>query len=235
MDDLKGGKTGEVALTILVWGGIWGIFEATAGYLLHLLPFSVGWLVWYPVASFFMFNVYQRTKRASAVIMIGLLSAGIKLFNLFLPVRIDKVINPAVSIVFEALTLAAVIFMAGRFFANRKGSPVDKALTVLSMNTGWRLLYILYLMFLVPDWMVEVSVISTKQAFLTFFLMNNFFSSFVLFAGYLAMGHIMAPIKAAEERLILLLSPFPRRRAAVVKGGAGALLLSVSIALELIL
>jgi len=83
-------------LNIIVWGSLWGIFEATVGYLLHLVPFNYGYLVWYPVACFFMANIYRKTSRVSSLFYIGLLSAAIKLINLLFPVRIDKVINPAV-------------------------------------------------------------------------------------------------------------------------------------------
>jgi hypothetical protein len=82
----------SMLFTIFTWGGLWGIFEATVGYLLHLLPFSIGWLIWYPVACFFMFQVYRKTQRTEAIVLVGLLSASIKLLNLFLPGRIDRVL-----------------------------------------------------------------------------------------------------------------------------------------------
>jgi hypothetical protein len=46
----------KLMLAVLFYGGIWGVFEATVGYLLHLLPFSIGWLVWYPIACFLCYR-----------------------------------------------------------------------------------------------------------------------------------------------------------------------------------
>ena len=224
----------SVWLSVIVWGSLWGIFEATVGYLLHLLPFSVGWLVWYPVACFFMANVYRRTGKVSSLLQVGFLAAGIKLLNLFLPGRIDKVINPAVSIVFEALSMAAVLYAVRRKFG-QKGVVWGNALSALAMNTGWRLLYVLYLAFLVPDWMREVSVIRSWEAFLPFFLLHNLATSLILFIGSLLAGPVSAKITAAEQRIaapFALLSP---RAAVVVKAASAALLLCANIALTMLL
>ncbi len=190
-------------ITIITWGGLWGVFELTAGYLLHLLPFSVGWLVWYPLACFFMMNVYRRTKRIEAVLLVGLLSAGIKMLNLFLPVRVDRVINPAISIVFEAVTLAAVIYIMKGFSDKKKRAFRTKLLAVLCMNTGWRVLYMVYVLFFVPDWMREISVVSSIGAFNTFFLAHNLLTSVVLLIGAVSIEYIFKPIRALENKLSL--------------------------------
>lgn len=220
---------------ILVWGGLWGIFEATVGYLLHLLPISIGWLVWYPVACFFMLNVYRKTRRAETVFLVGLLSACIKLLNLFLPGRIDRVLNPAMSIVFEALTLTAVVVVYKHFLAERKGKLVEKALAILCMNTGWRILYALYLLLLVPDWIREVSVISSTDALVTFFLTHNLFTSLVLFGGSIILKYILKPIKTLENKLSISLSYFPHGAATGIKLAGTAFLFGGGIVLGLLL
>ena len=225
----------SILLTILTWGSLWGIFEATVGYLLHLLPFSIGWLVWYPTACFFMLNVYRKTQRRSSVILVGLLSASIKMLNLFLPGRIDRVLNPSVSIVFEALSMAAVVWVISHFLANRGKGVSTKALAALCMNTGWRGLYILYILFLVPDWMREISVISSPQAFFTFFLIHNLSTSLVLFMGAIFSKYILAPINVMEQKLALLFSAFSYGRAVGIKFIVVVCLLGSGIALELLL
>jgi hypothetical protein len=221
-------------LPIFIWGGIWGIFEVTVGYLLHLLPFKVGWLVWYPVASFFMLNVYRRTRKVSSILYIGFLSASIKLLNLFLPGRIDRVINPAVSIILEALSMAAVIF-AVHALKQRKHSVWVKAVAALCMNTGWRLLYVFYVAFLVPGWMREISVIRSADAFVTFFVVHNLFTSLVLFLGALIMKQLFAPIGAVERKITGQIAALPPKTAAFLKVASAAILIFGSISLELIL
>lgn len=221
--------------TIMIWGGMWGIFEATVGYLLHLLPFSVGWIVWYPVACFFMLNVYRKTHRADAVLMVGFLSACIKIANLFLPVRIDMVINPAVSIVFEAIALSATIYIVKRFFSDKEQTFLSKGIAIIAMNTGWRMLYALYLLLLVPDWMREISVISSAKSFITFFVVHNISTCMVLLFGSLVIDHIIKPIREFEEKISDFLSAFPQRTVAGVKITLAVCLICVSIALQILL
>jgi branched-subunit amino acid transport protein len=220
---------------ILAWGGLWGIFEATVGYLLHLLPISLGWLLWYPVACFFMMNVYRHTRRIEAVVMVGLLSALIKLLNLFLPGRIDRVLNPAVSIVLEAITLAAVLWVYDHASTKWENPLLIKGIAVLTMNTGWRILYALYLLLLVPGWMREISIICSTQALITFFVAHNLSSCLILLGGWTLSKPILRPIKALEHKLSTALSAFSHQAAAGVKLAGAALLIGCSIALELLL
>lgn len=219
-------------ITVLTVGSLWGIFEATAGYLLHLLPFNIGWLVWYPVASFFMYSVYQRTGKSTDILLIGMLSAGIKLMNLMLPVRIDRVLNPAVSILFEALSLCAIICVMNKF---KKNSIPLKAAAVLMTNTLWRLLYILYILLLVPDWMREIPVISSREAFLEFFVIQNLITSLIILIGLLLYKHLLKPIRLIERRIAELFTRIPARKKRAAEITAAVLLMIVYISLQLLL
>lgn len=196
---MKNETTKSTAYTIFVWGALWGIFEATVGYLLHLLPFSIGWLIWYPVACFFMANVYRVTRKTSSIVLVGFLCASIKLLNLLLPGRIDKVINPALSIVFEALAMAAVLFVFHARQTQKPQSLLHTAAMFFFMNTGWRLLFSLYLLFLVPDWMREVSVVASAEKFIPFFVLYNIGTTALLTAGYRCKKLLLRPILFAEN------------------------------------
>ncbi len=176
-------------LTIVTWGAIWGIFEATVGYALHAVSFGYSWLVWYPAVCFFMMSVYHRTKSVSSIVLVGVICSAVKLLNLFLPGRIDKVINPAVSILFEALTMAGALYIATRFTQVDWRSLPYRALTVLCMNTAWRLLFAVYLLLLVPDWIREISVISSTQKLMPFFITQNIITSIVIFIGMQLQSH----------------------------------------------
>lgn len=222
----------KIMIQIVLWGCAWGIFESTLGYALHAVSFGYGWTVWYPVACFFMANVYRRTRNVSAVFYTGIFCASVKLLNLFLPGSIDRVINPAVSIVFEAMCIAAVILVFKRLSDRTRKSPLSKALAVLCMNTGWRLLYMLYLLLLVPDWMREVSVIVSTDKFIVFFITQNVLTSLIVFIGFLFSDYIFKPLKSLESGISRLSSP---------RGTTGAVwiftavLLAADIALELLL
>lgn len=225
-------------LPVLIWGGLWGICESTIGYFLHLMRFSVGWLVWYPVACFFMLKVYRQTRPVQSILLIGFLSASIKLFNLFLPGSIDRVLNPAVSIAFEAASMAAVLFILRHFSAKRNPTPLLRIGAILCMNTGWRLLYAIYLLLLVPGWMREISVISSPSALCTFFLFHNLSTSLILWAGSIFIKSIFRLIEAAEQRMALFLSSFSAGSAKTAEGikiAGAVILLGGSAALELLL
>jgi len=164
--------------SILFWGVIWGAFEATAGFLLHLLPFSIGAYVWFPAAYFFLDRAYRKTGRRSAVVYTGMLAAGLKLLNLFSQVRTDYVINPAASIVLEALAMAFALSLAWR----PRRAIAAICFEVFAVNTLWRLLYIAYIGTLAPAAFREVSVAASAPAVFTFMVQENIVSSFVCVA-----------------------------------------------------
>ena len=226
----------SVVINIVFGGAIWGIFEATVGYLMHLVSFGYSWLIWYPVACFFMTNVYRKTGRISAVFFVGLLCAAIKMLNLILPGRIDKIINPAISIVFEALALATVVFAADRLLGDKYKNPFTKALIALSMNTGWRLFYSLYLLFLVPGWIRDVSVVSSAAKFIPFFITQNLITTALIFIGYQFISYILKPLDIIERRLSNWRhDTMPNRAKPILQSSLAAILLCANIALQFML
>lgn len=220
---------------ILLWGALWGIFEATAGYLLHLISFGMGWLVWYPVACFFMANVYRATNKISSILWMGLLCSSIKLLNLMLPGRIDKVVNPSVSIVLEAAAMAAAICVFQQMKTGESKSLLQKAAMVLFMNTGWRLLYLLYLLFIVPDWMREISVVAVTGKCVNYFVVQNLMTGVFITAGYHFKGFLLRPVLWAEQRLCVSARRIPLRLRLAAGSGAVCALLGADIALQFFL
>lgn len=92
------------------YGGLWGLAEATLGYLLHFLPTGVAGMIMFPVAFYLMFNLYKTSGVQSAVLMAGCIAAGIKLTGLAIPLQTPmSVINPAVSILLESLVIFAFV------------------------------------------------------------------------------------------------------------------------------
>lgn len=158
----------KLMLAVLFYGGIWGVFEATVGYLLHLLPFSIGWLVWYPIACFFMLQVYIKTKQVKSILLIGLLSCAIKLTNLMLPVRIDRVLNPAVSILFEAITMAAVVFCGGK--SGRTFQTINSRSSFIRSLYEQRLAFPVYVVFAVFGTELDARHLRHKQSFVMAYL-----------------------------------------------------------------
>jgi hypothetical protein len=219
-------------LIIVAFGSAWGIFEAVIGYFLHILAFNFGWLIWYPVSCFFMACVYRKTHKVSSVLLVGVLCSSIKLLNLFLPGRVDKVINPAMSIVFEAMAMAITIYVLKQYYHKDQKTSLIKALASIGMNTAWRLLFILYLIILVPNWMRELSVISSADKFIPFFVIQNLITSIVLFFGYLFQNVIFWPFEALEHKIISIQMKIPNRQVSATKTAAVMVLLCLNIFLQ---
>ena len=206
MEDNKK-RLGEIAVAVCMTGAIWGIFEATVGYLLHLLPIRIGFLVWYPVAAFFLMTAYRTTGRKPAVLGVAVLAAAIKLLNLMLPGRIDRVINPAVSILLEGLAVFAAIYAFERLKWTK--NTAGMLLVSIGMNMMWRVLYLGYLAFLVPDWMREVSVLKSGGDLLRFLVVDQFCSSLIVFGGML-LGRWLQQRGTEPPRIYQRLNGFTR-------------------------
>jgi hypothetical protein len=98
------GRSGAV----LFWGSLWGIWEATAGHVFHLIhvPGLPGFVM-FPVAFYFMSRAFVRSGRYDSIFLTALVAAGIKLFDFFIPGQnIQAVVNPARAILLESLAVA---------------------------------------------------------------------------------------------------------------------------------
>ena len=101
----------------LFWGSLWGIWEATAGQLVHLvrIPGLPGFIM-FPAAFFFMSRAFARSGRAESIFLAACVAAGIKLFDLFIPGElVQAVVNPAQAILLESLAVTGFYSFFGRF------------------------------------------------------------------------------------------------------------------------
>lgn len=152
---------------VLMYGALWGICESTIGYVIHLFPIHLSTFVMLPLATFFMYQIYKKTGKYSSVIYISLISAFVKLINLFTPISIDKVINPIISICLEGVAFIVILHA----FENSKLKEKILLKTIM-FNTFWRAMYILYLL-LVPAWMFEKSALASFSGLLDFLVVSN--------------------------------------------------------------
>lgn len=128
-------------ITMIFFGSIWGIIEATIGYVLHLNilpPFLAGSLL-FPFAMLLLSKAYQVTQSRLSILGIGLIAALIKGVNLFLPyTNVFKIINPMIMIVMESLLVFVVIQ------AFQKASWPKRLGYIVFASIGWRLVMVLY-------------------------------------------------------------------------------------------
>lgn len=127
-------------ITVLLYAALWGLAEASLGYVLHFLPCGFAGLIMFPVGFYFMYNAYKFSGHRSAVLVVGAIAALIKTVDLILPLTsLVSVLNPVSSILIESL----LVFGALRLFEGKMTVPA-----VFLVSTGWILLFILTQRFL---------------------------------------------------------------------------------------
>jgi uncharacterized membrane protein len=148
MEPRKSFEPSEALRAALFFGGLWGIAEATLGYLLHLLPMvapfpSIAGALLFPVGFCFMSAAFLTTGRASSILLSAAVAAAVKLASLILPmVTFPFVRNPALAILLEGLTTFVVVGLLG---LRRDRLLVPK---VLGLSVTWRALYLAVLVLL---------------------------------------------------------------------------------------
>lgn len=152
-------------------GLLWGAAEATVGTLLHLIPIPLGPYLWFPMAYGFLRWVYASARSTQALLVAGAVAALTKLTGLPAAPRLDIVINPALSILLESLSMALVAGLAKR-------RPIASWPSVAIVNGLWRLGYLVCMLAL-PIWIKALSPLSGWQAALTFLLLEGFITTAV--------------------------------------------------------
>ncbi len=161
---------------IIFWGALWGLTEATLGYVLHSFSLGVGWVVWFPLAFYFTSSVYSRTDRLSSVIFTSFVAAAIKLVDFIMPTSPDRIINPAVSIILEGFAVCILLgLVSGKRDAYRPGY-----FGVLSASMGWRVLYLAYIL-LMPASYTVISPLRSAATLLSFLLVEGIANSLMIF------------------------------------------------------
>ena len=148
----KGKRTLKILFSVLLFGGLWGILEATLGSLLHM-PFVPGTMflasttIMVPIAYFLMGACYKRTETFRSVFYMGVLAAAIKsLACLIFHMSFNPVYHILLESLFMGLALLAirpkkVISFAGLgtvILANTSYQAVGTFLRVNVMTTTRR-------------------------------------------------------------------------------------------------
>lgn len=134
----------NVVLTVVFFGAIWGLLEATIGYILHWLPSMVSGLVMFPIGAALMYAAYRNSDKKSVIIYVGLIAVAIKAINLLMPLPPAgpmKVINPMISIVIQALVVFGLSFLYERKTKDVKSTIVQVGVIALAI-VSWRGLFL---------------------------------------------------------------------------------------------
>lgn len=150
----------NIVFSVLLFGGLWGIVEATLGSFLHMpfihhTMFLSSTTILVPIAYFFMGGCYKKTGRFRAVFYMGALAVSIKAlscaifgmsFNPCFYILMEAtamgvallVIRPKKVISFEGLgtlILANTLYLAGSTFLRVNPSSVTVAQFMENIET----------------------------------------------------------------------------------------------------
>jgi len=131
-------KQQSILISVIFFGSIWGIMEATLGYALHFLPVLISGSIMFPIAATIMVMTFHQTKSRSAMIYVALIAASIKSVNFFMPGLLPiKTYNPMISIMLQSLVVYAVLPMV------EKKSFAVQMLGLGIVSLSWRALFIM--------------------------------------------------------------------------------------------
>jgi hypothetical protein len=112
----------RLAIGILVFGSIWGCLEATLGGFLNLIIFPNKGAIMCGIGMAIMGAALAVYRKPAMLPGIGIIAASFKWLNawlLFVPPSAIQIINPAMSIVLEALAFSlVVVFVMNRMEKN---------------------------------------------------------------------------------------------------------------------
>ena len=175
----------QLIIEIIFFGAIWGILEATLGYVLHLIPAFIAGIVMFPIAAIILIRAYMRLQSKLALLGIGFVAAMIKSVNLLLPgMNIWKTINPIISIIFEACLVVGVISLLS---SNKRAYQIV-ALPIASI--GWRLLYLAYAGLQIPLTQHISAHLKSIEAAFSFVILSGLLSGLIATALYFTMQHL---------------------------------------------
>ncbi|MBN2300413.1 MAG: hypothetical protein JXC31_04400 [Acholeplasmataceae bacterium] len=127
----------SMGITILFFGAIWGILEATLGHLLQFLPPLVSGSVMFPIAASLMYLTYNNTKSRTSMIYVAAIAATIKAVDFFMPgLPPIKTYNPMIAIMLQSVVMVVILPLI------KKESLALKLTGIALVGVSWRLLFL---------------------------------------------------------------------------------------------
>ncbi len=173
-------KNIKLISAIIFYGSIWGILEATLGYVLHFVPVLISGSILFPLASLLMVRLYKQTNSTSSVFYASVLAALLKSINFLLPnLSIWKVINPMIAILIEGTVLVLAFS-----FMKQKNTVLSVSMLVLTPIL-WRTLYIGVFGLELAFFDMFSPLIASTSEILTFVIQNGLIGGILVLGLYL--------------------------------------------------
>ena len=168
-------QTKTTAMAVLFFGALWGLTEATLGYLLHLVPGGLSGFILYPIGLAFMLAARRATGKQSAIFYVAAIAAAIKLVDFIIPGAAafpQRIINPAIAILLEGLVSFVIVSATARSLHK----PAVLIGSALSLSLAWRLAHVGLL--LVLPWQGILG--RGSEAVISFLFIEGVVNSFIL-------------------------------------------------------
>lgn len=193
----------ELVIYSLFFGGLWGLLEATLGYVLNMIPYGLSGCIMFPIAFVILTKAYTKTGSTKVIYFTTVIAASIKLTNLVLPfLHPVKVINPAFAILLEGFAVG--ILIAKTMDKEKEIKPAG----ILVASMSWRVIYfaeVLVLYYLdLPSRMIEQGT-SAIMEFFTFGVINAIIIIlYVKLVNYNGMSQEQKPAKWQPAFAVIL-------------------------------
>ncbi|MFC1963210.1 hypothetical protein ACFLVL_01110 [Chloroflexota bacterium] len=188
----------NLIIGILVFGSIWGFFEATLGGFLHLIIFPNKGAIMGGIGVAVMASALALYKNPSILPGIGIIAASFKLLDIWLfalPIASIHIINPAMSIIFESLAFSLLAaFVMKRIAKNVLIGIGAGALAGLISATAW-----VYFAIYVMNTPAYARVVFTAGGFIA----NQGVIQAAFFSIFLPLGYLLGERIATKTSLVL--------------------------------
>ena len=199
---------------VVFWGSVWGLCEASLGYLLHIadfIPMSSS-LILVPLAVYFLKTLYNKTGSAFSVFAASVVAAVIKCLDFLLPfLPAIKTLNPIFAILAEGLAALAFI----KLLAEK--NPLKTIGAAVGISLAWRLAFLIVN---IPVYLITSAGILKFGAAnaVEFVILEGLASAAVIFG----VSYIPAPKKESYN-----IGIFPAVGAFIIAIGAEALFMNL--------
>jgi hypothetical protein len=185
----------------IFWGSIWGLAEATLGYLLHVskIPGLAG-AVMSAVAFYLLYRLYQQTGYVAAVISASLIAAGLKgLDMIFSPLGFIDIVNPVQAIILEGLAAAASLKILERGPNRRSTFILSGLLFSFGSNLAYGLISFIESLAFYSGNIFQTGPVSLAKFFLLSPLVTGFFVIGWLMAGKITANNQGRKLKQVDS------------------------------------
>jgi hypothetical protein len=134
----------------------------------------------FPLALFLLTKAYQETQSRTALVLMALIAASIKLVDLFLPgLPPIRTFNPAMAILIEGIVAAFVVPQLV------KSQGIMSPVYTVAANFGWRIAFLTYVFILSSLGGFPIKLIQSNERLFSFLLLEAAIGSLLSYGLWL--------------------------------------------------